>query len=116
MGKNKEATKTYGKNAVERNVNIVSEFVSTQSKRGGLGDGSPIIGLLDAFIGSPGDFLPVCDNTSNHGGTVVSAETNDHDAELRYFPVSLECEFRGHGLNGDVVVHRCGLDRLVVVV
>ena len=74
----------HGQDRGKGHKDFVPAGVGAQLESRGLGDGSKVVGGLDAALGAPLELGTVCSNGSRHGRSVVSAPADEQQADARY--------------------------------
>mmetsp|Transcript_4553 Transcript_4553/g.11473 ORF Transcript_4553/g.11473 Transcript_4553/m.11473 type:complete len:494 (+) Transcript_4553:426-1907(+) len=93
-----------GEHVAHGGVDGVAVTVVSQLAGGGHEEGSPVVRLLRAFLGFPGEAHFVGNGAGDAGASIVSTETDQHHAGLAHLAFSLELHLgsgRFHGVSLD---------------
>mmetsp|Transcript_21218 Transcript_21218/g.61756 ORF Transcript_21218/g.61756 Transcript_21218/m.61756 type:complete len:559 (+) Transcript_21218:635-2311(+) len=89
----------HGEHVGHGRVDGISLGIVAQLDRRGHHDGTPIVGLLGPLLGFPRDPQLVGDGSGDARAAVVTAESDEHDADLPDLALGLELHLGLHGLD-----------------
>ncbi len=82
----------------------VAVLAGAETDSGGLGDGTVVVGVLDAVLGLPGDLVLVGEDTGGDGGAVVASPADEQNTSLGDLAVGLEGVLFRDGLHNNAVI------------
>lgn len=73
----------HGEDVVERDVDVVTLDIDSKLQGRSLDDGAKVVGLLDTFLGVPGQLAAVGNDGSGQGRSVVSTPADHHETSKK---------------------------------